>query len=83
MDVRQAITDHTKKMNQHLEQFVELDALREQAIEKAIASCKAGQPFTVDEINRYTQLINEHAKQGISPLRKFVSAQMVEEFASR
>lgn len=83
MDVREAITAHAKKMRRHLEGFAELDALRETAIDQAVALCRANQPFSVDEINAVTALINEHAKRGISPTRKYVDEAMVREYVNK
>lgn len=77
------ITGHVYKMNAHLVKFTELDELREQAIERALQQCKNGEPFGVDEINRITAQINEHAKHGISPTRVYVTTEMVVEVANR
>lgn len=83
MSVHEAITAHTRKMHSHLEQFQILDEQREAAIEQATALCASGQPFTVDEINRATVRINEHAKHGISPARPYVTAEMVQDYVNR
>jgi len=83
MSVHEAITAHTRKMHSHLEVFQALDAEREQAIEKAVQACKAGQTFSVEEINRATARINEHAKHGISPVRPFVTEQMLLDYVKR
>ncbi|CAM3615256.1 YpbS family protein [Marinicrinis lubricantis] len=83
MSVHKAITEHTQKMNNHLQEFLLLDAQREKAIEEAFERCKSGQPFSVDRINQITKAINEHAKKGISPTRIYVTEQMVQEYALR
>ncbi|WP_248928824.1 YpbS family protein [Paenibacillus hamazuiensis] len=83
MDVREAITAHARKMHRHLEEFVRLDEERELAIDEAVSLCRAGKPFSVDEINRVTALINEHAKHGKSPTRPYVDPSMVEAYVSR
>lgn len=83
MSVHEAITAHTRKMHSHLEIFQVLDAEREQAIEQAVASCKAGQPFSVEAINRASARINEHAKHGISPTRPYVTEQMLMDYVNR
>ncbi|WP_274649225.1 DUF2533 family protein [Paenibacillus humicola] len=81
MSAHEAITKHVTAQHRHLVRFMELDELREQAIERALARCAAGEPFGVDEINAATAAINEHAKQGISPTRVFVTEDMVREYA--
>lgn len=83
MSVHEAITAHTRKMHTHLELFQQMDEQREAAIEQAIAICTSGQPFGVEEINRITANINEHAKHGISPTRPYVTTDMVLEFVKR
>jgi predicted transcriptional regulator len=83
MSAHEAITAHTKKMNAHLEAFVQMDAQREQAIDEALALCQAGEPFNTDEINRITNRINKHAAQGISPTRPLVTEEMVREYAAK
>lgn len=83
MEAREAITAHSKKQHQHLVTFAKLDQQREDAIEEALQQCMAGRPFTVDRINEITDRINRHAKQGISPTRKYVTVDMVKEYAER
>ncbi|WP_281887435.1 DUF2533 family protein [Paenibacillus sp. YYML68] len=82
-NVHQAITAHVSKQNAHLQQFLQLEEARERAIEEAVAACAAGRPFQVDLINRITSAINEHAQQGISPTRVYVTEQMVREHAAK
>lgn len=81
MSVHEAISSHSNKQHLHLVKFKELDELREQAIEEAVALCRNHQPFSVDKINEITQMIIAHAKQGISPLRSLVTVEMVEQYA--
>lgn len=79
-NVHEAITKHSTKQHLHLIKFKELDEMREQAIEEAILLCQNNQPFTVDIINEITLQIFEHAKEGISPVRKLVTPEMVKQF---
>ncbi|MCP3775606.1 YpbS family protein [Paenibacillus sp. MZ04-78.2] len=82
-NVHEAITNHTRKQNAHLERFLELENERETAIEEAIALCIAGEPFNVDAINAATDRINRHARNGISPTRVHVTPDMVREAARK
>jgi len=81
VNVHESITAHSKKQHRHLVEFERLDALREAAIDEAVTKCRNGEPFDVDRINAATARINEHAKQGISPTRKYVTIEMVKQFA--
>jgi hypothetical protein len=83
MSVHTAITAHSKKQHDHIEAFLYLDQLREQAIEEAHLKCLQNEPFSIGEINQLTRKINEHALIGISPTRKLVSVEMIEEYAAR
>jgi predicted transcriptional regulator len=83
MSVHKAITSHVTKQNSHLLQFQELEAMREAAIDQAVALCAAGKLFTVEQINYWTAQINAHAQKGISPTRPNVTAEMVEEYVKR
>jgi predicted transcriptional regulator len=83
VSVHEAITSHVKKQNSHLEQFLKLEAKREEAIDQAVAACAAGQAFTVDRINYWTAQINAHAMKGISPTRSQVTVQMVCDYVSK
>jgi hypothetical protein len=83
MSVHEAITSHTLKMHAHLDAFQLLDQQRELAIEQAIALCTAGESFSIEGINLITARINEHAKQGISPTRPYVTKEMVFEYVQR
>ncbi|UUZ78927.1 YpbS family protein [Paenibacillus sp. P26] len=81
--VHEAITAHTRKQHAHLERFLELDEARERAIEEAVSLCEKGLSFSVERINAITAQINAHAGQGISPLRKPVTEQMVRDYTAR
>ncbi|MFC0215204.1 YpbS family protein [Paenibacillus chartarius] len=81
--VHEAITKHVTAQNRHLTEFLKLDARREQAIGEVVRLCEAGQPFSVDEINRVTAEINKHAAQGISPQRVYVTSEMVSEYVKK
>ncbi|NDI35444.1 DUF2533 family protein [Chengkuizengella sediminis] len=83
MDTREALTAHTNKLHQHLVQFQKLDLLREEAIEEAVQLCREDKPFSTNKINHWTEKINEHAKQGISPTRVYVNEDMVKEFVDK
>ncbi|WP_166244511.1 YpbS family protein [Paenibacillus turpanensis] len=83
MSVHEAISEHSRKQHEHLQRFLELDALREQAIQLAVADCLAGKPFTVEAINETTRRINDHAHHGISPTRVYVTEQMVRDYAEQ
>lgn len=81
MSVHEAITAHSRKQHKHLEVFKQLDWLRETAIEEAVTKCLKGEPFDVNPINEATARINEHAKFGISPVRTFVTPDMIQQYA--
>lgn len=83
MSVHTAITAHSRKQHDHIEAFLHLDLLREQAIEQALQKCLQNKPFGMEEINQISRKINEHALGGISPTRKLVTAEMIEEYAAR
>ncbi|MFX3622760.1 MAG: YpbS family protein [Ectobacillus sp.] len=83
MEVHQAITNHSKKQNAIVKEFFKLEAQREAAIDAAVALCMNGQDFSVDAINAATAQINQLAKQGIAPTRKFVTKEMVAEYTAR
>ncbi|MDP5274256.1 DUF2533 family protein [Chengkuizengella axinellae] len=83
MDTREALTAHTNKLHKHLVQFQKLDSLREQAIDEAVLLCKEGKPYSTEKINHWTNKINEHAKQGISPTRVVVSEEMIKEYVNK
>ncbi|MCP8968813.1 YpbS family protein [Ectobacillus ponti] len=83
-EVHVAISAHSKQQHAVVTQFAQLDAMREAAIEAAVALCLQGQPFSVDGINGATQQVNElAAKYGYVPTRKYVTADMVQEYAAR
>jgi len=83
MSVHEAITRHSTQQHLHLARFIELDTLREQEIAACVDLCRRGLPFTVEAINTVTAQIHAHAKTGISPLRPFVTEQMVHEYVER
>ncbi|MGG1517287.1 YpbS family protein [Paenibacillus oryzisoli] len=83
MNVHEAISQHSKKQHQHLVRFAELDAKREQAIEAAVDLCRRGLPFSVGAINQVTAQIIAHAKEGISPLRSYVTEEMVRNYVKK
>jgi hypothetical protein len=83
MNVHEAISKHSNKQHMHIVRFTELDEQREKAIDDCVALCKSGQPFSVEPINRITAAIIEHARNGISPLRKYVTEEMVRQYAGK
>lgn len=83
MNVHEAITKHSRKQHEHLHTFQQLDEEREQLIQEAVDRCLRGEPFTTEAINRVTARIIEHAKNGISPLRQFVSEEMIQDYVAR
>ncbi|MCF7618126.1 YpbS family protein [Bacillus sonorensis] len=82
-NVHEAITAHSKKQHQLIKEFVLLEQERERAIEEAVATCERQEPFSTDRINQVTAKMNELAKKGIVPQRRFVTKEMVEEYVSR
>lgn len=83
MEVHKAITAHSRKQNEIVKIFLQLDAQREAAIEAAIALASNGKHFSVDAINMVTKEINDLAKRGVAPQRKLVTADMVMEYVDR
>lgn len=83
MSVHKAISAHSKKQNQIVSTFLQLEQKRENFIEDAIVLCKQNKPFTTEKINEVTKQINELARHGIAPQRKLVTKEMVQEFVSR
>ncbi|MFD3446048.1 YpbS family protein [Microbacteriaceae bacterium 4G12] len=83
MEVHKAITAHSKKQNAIVNEFLTLEAQREAAIEAAVSLCSKGQPFSTVAINEATAKINELAKQGIAPVRKHVTEEMVQDYVAR
>ncbi|QGQ96312.1 DUF2533 family protein [Paenibacillus psychroresistens] len=83
MSVHTAITAHSKKQHDHIEAFLQLDQLREQAIDQALQQCIKKESFSITEINQISRQINEHALKGISPVRKLVTEQMIQDYADR
>ncbi|MCM3705080.1 MULTISPECIES: YpbS family protein [Bacillaceae] len=83
MSVHKAISEHVGKQNKIITRFAALDQQREYYIEQALDLCRRGLPFSADKINEVTAEINELSKQGIIPARKYVTAEMIEEYASK
>ena len=82
-EVHQAITAHIQKQHAIIKRFVQLEAERERYIDEAVVLCQNGQPFTVEKINEATKQINELAKNGVVPQRKYVTVEMVKDYAER
>lgn len=83
MSVHKAITKHLQKQHETITAFLALDEQREEAIEKAIAQAKVNKPFSTAEINQITEKINNLAKGGITPMRKYVTPEMVVEYINK
>lgn len=83
MSVHQAISAHSKKQQEAIQTFLELDREREKSIEEAIVKCKNNEPYSVEQINEITKKINTMATQEIVPTRKYVSLEMIKEVASK
>lgn len=83
MEVHTAITAHSRKQNEIVKTFLQLEAQREAAIDAVVALASSGKQFSVDAINRITKQMNELAKRGIVPQRKIVTANMVMEYVKR
>jgi hypothetical protein len=82
-EVHHAITAHSNRQHAIVRKFLQLDAEREKYVEEAVSSCLKGKPFTVDAINAVTKQINDLAKQGIVPQRKYVTPAMVQEYVEK
>ncbi|MCM3712784.1 DUF2533 family protein [Halalkalibacter oceani] len=83
MAVHLQISEQVKKHRHAQQQFRELDAKREQAIEYALAEAKAGQAINVIEINRITNEMNQIATRFHFPVRKTVTIDMVKDVIQR
>ncbi|PFE06284.1 DUF2533 domain-containing protein [Bacillus cereus] len=83
MEVHKAITAHSRKQNEIVTTFLQLEAQREAAIEAAVALASNGKHFSVDSINMVTKQINNLAKRGVAPQRKIVTEDMVMEYVGR
>ncbi len=83
MSVHTAISAHSKKQHDHIEAFLQLDQLREQAIEQVLQQCLNKEPFSIAAINQLSRQINAHALKGISPVRKLVTEQMIIDYAEQ
>ncbi|MCC2928782.1 YpbS family protein [Bacillus sp. LBG-1-113] len=82
-EVHKAISAHSAKQHEHIKTFMQLEHLREMAIEEAVEKCKNDEPFSTDAINEVTEKMNQLAKKGIVPTRRLVSKEMVKEYVSR
>lgn len=82
-EVHEAITAHIQKQHAVIKRFVQLEAERERYIDEAVALCQNGLPFTVTKINEVTKEMNELAKHGVVPQRKYVTVEMVKEYTER
>lgn len=82
-EVHQAITAHSQKQHALIRAFAQLDAKREAYIEEAVALCQRGEPFSVHNINEVTKQMNELARNGILPQRKYVTVDMVKEYVQK
>ncbi|MEC3755932.1 YpbS family protein [Bacillus halotolerans] len=82
-EVHKAISAHSAKQHEHIKTFMQLEHLREMAIEEAVAKCKNDEPFSTDAINEITEKMNQLAKKGIVPTRRLVSKEMVNKYVSR
>ncbi|CAM4100671.1 hypothetical protein BAMA_14335 [Bacillus manliponensis] len=82
-EVHKAITAHSRKQNEIVTTFLQLEAQREAAIEAAVSLAVKGQSFSVETINMVTTQINELAKRGVAPQRKIVTEDMVMEYVER
>lgn len=83
MSVHKAISEHSRKQNQVVMNFLQLEQQREAYIEEAIVLCRQNKPYTTEKINEVTKRINELARKGIAPQRQLVTNEMVKEFVSR
>lgn len=83
MSVHKAITKHLQKQHETITAFLALDEEREEAIEKVIAQAKANEAFSTAEINQITEKINNLAKSGVTPTRKYVTPEMVLEYINK
>lgn len=83
MSVQQAITNHIKKQNKRISDFLSLDQKREEYIDEAVHLCREGKEFSTAKINEVTKQINQLARQGIVPLRKTVTVEMIREYVQK
>ncbi|KAA0550172.1 DUF2533 family protein [Bacillus sp. BGMRC 2118] len=83
MSVHKEISAHSSKQHELVKQFLMLEAQRESFIDQAVSLCLEGKEFSTDSINRVTVQINDLAKQGIIPVRRLVTEQMVMEYATK
>ncbi|MGM0844674.1 MAG: YpbS family protein [Bacillota bacterium] len=82
MSVHKAITNHSREQNAIAKDFIRMDQQRENYIDEAVSLCLRGEPFTTDKINEVTKRINDEARLGIVPERKYVTIEMVEKYCA-
>ncbi|WP_096154330.1 MULTISPECIES: DUF2533 family protein [Bacillus] len=83
MSVHKQISAHSKKQNEVVMKFIQLENVREKYIEEAIYHCQHNETFSTEKINEVTKRINELAKSGIAEQRKLVTEDMIREFVNR
>jgi predicted metal-dependent peptidase len=82
-EVHHAITEHVKKQHSVVRKFSQLEQEREALIEEAVQLAMRNQPFSVHSINTVTKEMNQLAKQGIVPQRKYVTEEMILDYVKR
>ncbi|RFU66509.1 DUF2533 family protein [Bacillus sp. V59.32b] len=80
MSVHKDLAMHAKKQNEIYNQFSALDQERESYIEEAVSLCKQGRPFTIEKINKVTDMINRLPRLRVIPDRKNVTDEMIEDY---
>lgn len=83
MSVHKAISNHSQEQNRVAKEFIKLDQQREYYIDEAVSLCLKGKPFSTDKINEVTRRINNEARLGIVPERKYVTIEMVKEYCAK
>lgn len=85
MEVHRSLTKHIQTKEQQISRFRELDFRREAAIERVLEARRAGQPYSLTEVNEYTRGIKQLAADtGLNlPERKYVTEEMVEAYVQR
>lgn len=82
-EVHKEITKHSNRQHQLVKSFIALERKREEYIDEAVQLCLQNKPFSVNKINAVTEEINQLAKKGIVPTRKWVTIEMVKEYVQR
>ncbi|WP_409304196.1 DUF2533 family protein [Peribacillus sp. SCS-155] len=80
MSVHKDLAQHAANQNKIYNQFQALDQERERYIEEAVSLCQKGLPFTTDKINAVTDKMNRLPELRITEKRKFVTAEMIQEY---